>query len=403
MLLRTLAASLRSFAAPARFAALAAALVLVTLGAVSAAPGQGSLTPSSAQQAIPTLEGIVRGIDSAADAATVLLHRVSPSDSGGGGPERSGEVDSVTVGSGGEFQFLIPDLRDPDLRDDVYFVSVEYDGVLYFGSGITAPEELDSLYVVQVFAAEEVPIEGAALLVEQRAVFIEFADEGWFATDLFVIHNESTRTLVAQEDGVVWSYPLPPGATEPVLGEGGDLLPDGVTFEGGRVRVSGPLPPGGSGFMIRYRLENLEMTIPAPGRTALFEVLIREPSPALRVEGLAPLDVVALEPGSNWRRHGANEVVDANLVLVETEEQRSAPFEWLALLTTMMLAAGGLLAYARPRRRVTAGQSAGLGREALILEVARIDDQLAEEAEPDARSEILGRRAALLRLIRTND
>ncbi len=376
--------------------------MFVFLGGASAVPGQGSPTPSSPQQGIPILEGIVRGVDSATDAVTALLHRVSPPD-GLDGPERSGEVDSVTVGSGGEFQFLLPALRNADARDDLYFVSVEYDGVLYFGSGITAPEQLDSLYVVQVFEAEEVPSEGVALLVEQRAVFIEFSGEGWFATDLFVIHNEGTRTLVAQEDGVVWSYPLPPGATEPILGDGGDLLPDGVTFEGGRVRVSGPLTPGGSGFMIRYRLESLEMTIPAPGRTALFEVLVREPSPPLRVEGLAPLDDYALETGSTWRRHGGNELVDANLIVVQTEDRGPPPFELFALLTTMMLAGGGVLAYARPRRRVVAGQAPGLGREALILEVARLDDELAEESESDARSEILERRAALLRLLRTND
>ena len=395
-----MAASLRSSAA------LAAALVLVVSGgfpAVSggaaAAPGPGRPTPFSAQQDTPTLEGIVRGADAAA-AVTALLHRVIPPD-GTGGPERSGEVDSVTVGPGGEFQFVLPALLDADAGSDVYFVSVEYDGVLYFGSGITAPEQLDSLYVVQVYEAQEVPREGVDLLMEQRAVFIEFGGDAWFATDLIVIHNESTRTLVSQEGGVVWSYPLPPGATEPILGDGGDLLPDGVTFADGRVRVSGPLPPGGSGFMIRYRLESLSMTIPAPGRTALFEVMVREPSPPLRVEGLAPLDVVALEPGSTWRRHGGNDLVDANLILVQTEDPGPPPFEWIALLTTIMLAMGGVSAYAHPRRRVVAGQAPGLGREALILEVARIDDALAEKPEPGTRSEFFERREALLSLIRT--
>ena len=393
-----MAASLRSSAA------FAAALALVVsagsaavVGGASAVPVRGSLTPFSAQQATHALDGIVRGADSAASAVTALLHRVSPPD-GTGGPDRSGEVDSVTVGPGGVFQFLLPAL---DAGTDVYFVSVEYDGVLYFGSGITAPEQLDSLYVVQVFEAQEVPREGVALLVEQRAVFIEFGGDAWFATDLFVIHNEGTRTLVSQEGGVVWSYPLPGGASEPILGDGGDLLPDGVTFESGRVRVSGPLPPGGSGFMIRYRLESLAMTIPAPGRTALFEVMVREPSPPVRVEGLAPLDVVALEPGSTWRRHGGNELVDANLILVQTEDRAPPPFERIALLTTIMLAMGGVSAYTHPRRRVVAGQVPGLGREALILEVARIDDALAEEAEPDSRSEFFERRAALLSLIRT--
>ena len=377
-----------------------ATLVFVALGGVSAVAGQGSPAPSSVQQDTPVLEGIVRGVASAADVVTALLHRVSPPDSVNG-PERSGQVDSVAVGPGGEFQFLMPALLDADAGADVYFVSVEYDGVLYFGSAVAGLEQLDSLYVVQVFGAQDVPIEGVDLLVEQRAVFIEFGGDGWFATDLFVIHNESTRTLVSREDGVVWSYPLPPGATEPILGDGGDLLPDGVTFESGRVRVSGPLPPGGSGFMIRYRLENLEMTIPAPGRTALFEVMVREPSPPVRVEGLAPLDVVALEPGSTWRRYGGNELVDANLILVQTEDRGPPPFEWIALLTTMMLSGGGVLAYARPRRRVVADQAPGLGREALILEVARLDDELAEEAEPDARSDFLERRAALLSLLRT--
>jgi hypothetical protein len=114
------------------------------------------------------------------------------------------------------------------------------------------------------------------------------------------------------------------------------------------------------------------------------------------------LDVVAFE-GSTFRLYGGNELVDVNLTLVETADQGPPPLEWLALLATVMLAVGGFLAYVRPRRRVVAGQGPGLGREALILEVARIDDALAEAAEPDTRSEILERRAALLSLLRTSD
>ena len=92
--------------------------------------------------------------------------------------------------------------------------------------------------------------------------------------------------------------------------------------------------------------------------------------------------------------------MDANLILVQTEDRAPPPFERIALLTTIVLAMGGVSAYTHPRRRVVAGQVPG-GREALILEVARIDDALAEEAEPDSRSEFFERRAALLSLIRT--
>ncbi len=152
--------------------------------------------------------------------------------------------------------------------------------------------------------------------------------------------------------------------------------------------------------MIRYRLENLGATIPAPGRTESFELMVREPAPPLRVDGLEALDVVALGPGTPYRRFVGSGLVDVNLTLVETEERGRLPLEWLALLATAMLMVGGFLAYTRPRRRVVAGLGVGLGREALILEVARIDNLLAEAPGPDSRSEILERRAALLALLR---
>jgi len=155
--------------------------------------------------------------------------------------------------------------------------------------------------------------------------------------------------------------------------------------------------------MIRYRLESLASTIPAPGRTASFELMIREPAPPVLVSGLEFLDVVALGPGTPYRRYVGSEMVDVDLTLVPTEEQGTLPLEWLALLVTAMLLVGGFFAYARPRRRVAAGLGQGLGREALILEVARIDNLLAEApAPPRGRSEILERRAALLALLRDN-
>jgi hypothetical protein len=165
--------------------------------------------------------------------------------------------------------------------------------------------------------------------------------------------------------------------------------------------------------MIRYRLADLDTTIPAPGSTEVFELLLREPFPPIDVVGLEPVDVVALGPGSSYRRYGANGLVDMTLILVETEEQEPIPLGWLALMASVMLVAGGFLAYLRPRRRALAGSAVvgpavagpdpGLSREALILEVARIDDALAEATEPDTRSEILERRAALLSLLRKSE
>ena len=370
-------------------------LVCVVLGGASPVLGQARPSPSSLQQETPILEGIVLEGDATLDTGTVVLHRVGPDGSGG-------EVDETTVGAGGEFRFLLPGLADADVQGNIYFTSVDYEGVLYFGSGITALEQLDSAYVIHVFQADEVPPEGVSLPLEVRTMFIEFTGDEWIVTDLFALDNRGTRTLVAQDDGVVWSYPLPPGATRAELGEG-DMPPNAVTFEGGRVFVSAPLPPGDGLLMIRYRLEDLGATIPAPGRTELFEVLIKEPAPPLRIEGLTPVDVVALGPESTYRRYGGAELEDLNLTIVETEDRGAPPLKWFAVLTAMMLLAGGSLAYARPRRAVSAGADLGLGREALILEVAQVDDALAEAADPDTRSELLERRAALLSLLRNSD
>ncbi len=143
----------------------------------------------STQQVSPVLEGIVYEGDTTLDAGTVILHRVSP--------DQSGEVDAVTVAPGGEFQFLLPTVPDGNIRNDIYFASVDHDGVLYFGSAITEVSQLDSLYVIRVFEAEEVASEGVPLPLEVRTMFIEFANDEWVATDLFAIDNRGTRTLVA--------------------------------------------------------------------------------------------------------------------------------------------------------------------------------------------------------------
>ncbi len=376
-----------------RLTALRAVLVLVLLGGATPVDGQAPTT--SPQEDPLLLEGVVFEGDLRADSATVVLHRVFPDDS----VQVSGEVLSAEVGPLGEFQFLLPAPPDGDFQGLVYFASVEYQGVLYFGSMIASAEQLDSLYVVQTYEAAEAPREGVSLPVEERIMFIEFLGEEWVATDLFLIDNRDTRTLVAQEGGVVWSYPLPEGASQHEVGDT-NLPPDAITFEDGRVRVRAPLPPGDRSFIIRYRLEDLGATIPAPGSTEGFQLLIREPAPPLLVEGLEPLGVENYQ-GSNYRNFAGAGLMDAVFTLVETTPEGEPQLQWLALLATMVLVLGGVWAYARPRERFAAVTGPTLSREALILEVARIDGALVQAPEPEAHQELRERRAALLALIRT--
>ena len=348
--------------------------------------------------------------DAGVGSGMVVLHRVSP--------EVAGEVDSVSIAQDGGFEFVIPQPPSAGTQEEILFVSVRYERVLYFGSAISDPEQLDSLYVINVFGSEEAPPEGLPLPLSVRNLFLEPWGEGWRATDLFQILNGGERTLVAAEDGVVWSYPLPPGATSAQLGQG-DLPPDAVTFEGGRVSVRAPLPPGERMLLIRYELPEIEAEFPAPGATETLELLVKVPAPSLDVAGLRPLDVVSLDGESSYRRYTGTGLRDAVISLQESSERRLPSMGIFAAILAALLGGAGLLAYLRPRERVTdpsaasasgaaiapgaapgAGPAAGVEREELILQVARLDESLDATTDPEVRRGMSEERTALMARLR---
>ena len=62
-------------------------------------------------------------------------------------------------------------------------------------------------------------------------------------TDVFQIRNDEDRTLVAADPGRVWSYPLPPGATNFRSGQG-ELSLDGTSLQNDTVSVRAAIAPG---------------------------------------------------------------------------------------------------------------------------------------------------------------
>ncbi len=350
------------------------------------------------------LRGRVMQGDTAVDSGIAVLHRVSM--------EAAGEVDSVRVAPDGGFEFVVPRPPSVSAQAEILFASVRHEGVLYFGKAITDTLQLDSLYVINVFGAEEAPPEGVDLPVSVRNIFLERWGEGWRVTDLFQIQNEGERTLVAADGGVVWSYPLPLGAASAELGQG-DLSPDAVTFDGGRVAVRAPLPPGERRLLIRYELPEIEAEIFAPGTTESLELLVKEPAPSLEVGGLRPIDVVALDSESSYRRYSGTGLRDALVLLEEVPEESPPSMGLFAALLAALLGGTGLLAYLRPRGLATAsavapasgampvaGSAPNEGRDGLILRVARLDESLDATTDPEARRTMMEERAALLARLR---
>ena len=353
----------------------------ISIGATTAAGQEGNLRLNGQvlDGSTPVRDGIV------------ILHSVSP--------DSAGDVDSVRVTTDGAFEFLLPRIPDEAESSEVYFASIQYERVLYFGTAITNLAQLDSLYLIQVFGSHEVPAQGIELPLKARNLFLEHSAEGWLATDMIAIENVGQNTLVAAEDGIVWSYPLPPRAQSPILGQG-ELSPDAVSFEGGRVAVSSPIPPGERVLLIRYSLPTLELDIPAPGPTQRFELFIKEPAPPLEVEGLQPIDVVSLEVGSSYRRYGSSALLNLQLALRRSDEGRPPPVRVIALLVTTLMAGAGLLAYAWPRGRLVESEFYADSRKGLILAVAKIDQALLSIDDPSQENQMLDRRKVLVSRLR---
>lgn len=382
-------------------------LRLAALVAVSALAWPGAA--SGQEPANPVLSGTVTvGADVPLPGATVVLHRVDAVD--------AGEVDSVRAGPGGTFRFGLPTVPDPANRGDVYFASVNHLGVLYFGPPVTTGVQLDSVYRIEVYDTTVVPLDGAPLTPAVRYILLEESPRGWQATDLFVLEVEGDRTLVAADSGVSWRYPLPPGHRDLVVG-GGDVPPAAVSTRGDELLVTAPLTPGPRQLVVRYVLDSLTVEIPTPGGVGEMDFLVREPAPPMQVQGLDAAAPVEMEPGVAYRRFTGIGVQAQSLQVTQTGERREFPVRWLAVLLGLVLTAAGIYAVQRspggatrdggaspspegPGAPGTAAPAHGMTREALILQVAELDETLEGTPEGSARERLRHRRASLLAELR---
>lgn len=308
-----------------------------------------------------------------ADSGTVVVHRV--------GPAFAGEMDSVAVAPDGTFELRLPGVDEEGT--EVFFASIRYDGVLYFGSAIHDPAGVDSVYAIQAYPALEVPA-GTRLPVRVRNLFIEASDSGWTVTDLFELANTGTSTLVAPDGGASWSHRLPPGATDFRVGQS-DLPPDDTRLVDGSLVTGAPIPPGESVYLVQYRVPEEGITIPNDSPTESVELLVREPAPDVSVSGLAHLDPVEVD-GQTYRRFAATDL--SPTVLEVVPGRRAEPRElipWLGVALALLLAlAGGLLALRNQGPRA---------RGDVLVQVARLDEAQAagriDEAEYQRRRELL--------------
>jgi hypothetical protein len=333
------------------------------------------------EEVAPFLSGEVRVGQDLLPGAMVVLHWVSA--------DESGQIDSIRSAQDGSFRLPLPYVPDHASRPEVFFASVEYGGLLYFGPAVTEAVQLDSLYLIQAFDTVSVSPGGAELPVSARNLFLEQAPGGWTATDVFEIRNDGDRTLYSPQEGVVWSYPLPPSATDFQLGQG-DMAPDAVRFEEGQVRVYAPVPPGERQILVRYRIQEREFSLPLPGRVDALDILLREPAPPAEFPPLDLATPVELEPGNTFRRYSAEGLADTEVRAQVAADPWSLPAEWMGFILTAFLAAAGVVVFRLRRRSVGPGDDAGRkgagrsSREDLLVAIATLDEDFSALEAPTA-------------------
>jgi len=350
----------------------------LVLGLVMA--GSVLAPPLAAQDAPPVLNGQVILSGQPLPQVMVTIHRVTL--------EESGPYDSLRAGPDGRFSFVLPASPTAESAHEVYFAAVSVDDVLYFGQPVATVQALDSLYIIETFPSDTVGATPPELPISVRNIFLEPTGQGdWAVTDLFEVRNDGVTTLVSDGNHPVFSYPLPAGATGFELGQS-DLAADAVSFTGGALHVLAPIPPGERTYMIRYRLPNLNFTIPAPGFTAQFEVLAKEPVD-LEVQGLTSQGSRELQPGQSFQHYLGNNLRGTQVVLAGSAGGTGGfSVEWLMVLTALVMGGVGVLAWHRgqgaPRMAeagVPAGGVAGPApdapspqRAALLIEIATLDE-----------------------------
>ncbi len=353
------------------------------------------LAQAQEESADPILSGRLLLGGLAPDSGTVTLHRVTP--------EEAGEIASVAVDAEGGFEIELPHAPVPG-SGEIFFASTRYEGILYFGGPITAPEHLAEEYRIEAYRSRPSPETGVPLPVEIRNVFIREGPMGWEVTDVFELRNDSTVTFVPPDDGgAVWRYPLPPGARTFRLAQGGDLPDGAITFENGVVTVSNPIPPGRRLFVFQYEVDALDFDLPLPGVTERIELLLEEPAPPVQIQGLARQgESIEMEAGSSYIRWTGMDLRDQTARVAPAAEDRAGELVvWFAVALAFLLIVFGTWVLRRESPGVPKPPSASprtRTRKAILVDVARLDEEYeaAGRADAEAAADYRRRRAALI-------
>lgn len=287
----------------------------------------GAVGPVAAQDLRGRVENAGRGVEG----VPVTLHRVTR--------DSSGVVAQTRTGAEGTFRFPAPPVAPEGFT--VFFATADWQGIRYFGPPLH-PTDPRSGYRVEVFDTIAARPGNTALRVARRdLIMLPEADGSWEINEVLRVQNTRQRTLVSADGLPTWEFRIPQGAGAFEVGEGG-LVPSEIQRMGTRVLVTASLPPGEHDAVVRYRLpaDRAAFTLDVREPISELGLLVREPAPRLRVDGLARVGSEQLA-GESFARYRSTQVEPGTRIRIAWDGPSAAP---LSPVTAALVAAGLVLA-----------------------------------------------------------
>lgn len=328
----------------------------------------------------------------------VVLHRV--------GVDAANPIDSMRTRRDGTYAF---EYRATGDTNAVYFVSASRGGIAYFTPPTREVRVRGGMGDLQVFDTTSGPV---PIIIRGRHIILTAPDTAApvrTVIEVYELSNDSSLTRVPGADQrATFEAPLPAGVTE-VIGGQGDISPDAVKADDGRVRVWAPISPGLKQFSFSYTLPlaQKELAVALETDVPVMEVLVEDPRGTAVGAGLTEVDPVQVD-GRPFKRFLAQHLKAPATVTLTAPGESTAGSNARVLLVVTIVGAAMLLGLGLAFMR-RGPQSFARRREpspeALAAEIAALDasfDALASPSEEQKaehylkRAQLKGRLSAVL-------
>ena len=328
----------------------------------------------------------------------VVLHRV--------GVDAANPIDSMRTRGDGGYAFRYRATGDSNA---VYFVSASRGGIAYFTPPTREARVQGGMADLLVYDTTSAPV---PITVRGRHVIVTAPDTAApvrTVIEVYELSNDSSVTRVpGAQQLATFEAPLPPGITE-VIGGQGDISPEAVRADDGRVRVWAPIAPGLKQFSFSYTLplSQTELAVAVDAAVPVMEVLVEDPRGSAIGAGLTEVDPVQVD-GRPFKRFLAQDVTAPATFTVSAPGERAGGTRTRLLFVVTAVGAAMLLGFGMAIMR--RGPDAFARRrepapEALAAEIAALDaafEQLAAPTEEQKaehylkRAQLKGRLSSVL-------